>query len=147
MSLYTKLQSFYRTDREVKYLFLKAYFLSAVVKFTLVFLPFKKIMNWQGIANVETPMHPDQDSLTYRKSIQSAIRLCDIYTCWKTECYTQALTAKILLKSKGIPSTVYIGFQKNDDGTYKGHAWLRSYDIIITGNLEKELFTVHTFYS
>ncbi len=147
MSLYSKLQSFSRTDREVKFLFIRAYFLSAIVKFTLVFLTFKKILKWQGDANIESPLHADQDSLKYRKSIQSAIRLCDKYTFWKTECYTQALTAKILLKRKRIPSTVYIGFLKNNEGTYEGHAWLRSYDMIITGAVEKNLFHVHSFYS
>jgi Transglutaminase-like superfamily len=104
-------------------------------------------MSWQGNANVESPLNSDHNSLSYRKSIQSAIRLCDIYTFWKTECYTQALTAKILLKQKGIPSTVYIGFIKCEDGSYKGHAWLRSYDVIITGAAEKHLFHVHSFYS
>lgn len=147
MRLIKKIQSFVRTDRTVKILFLRAWFLSAVVKFTLVFLSFRKVLNWQGKINMESPDRPDEASLEFRKCLQSAMRLCDKYTFWKTECYTQALTAKILLNKKGIPGTVYIGFNKTEKGEYKGHAWLRSYDRVITGETEENSYTVHSFYS
>jgi len=147
MRLIKKIQSFFRADRTVKILFLRAFLLSAIVKFTLVFLPFRKVMNWQGKINMESPDRRDDASLEFRKSLQSAMRLCDRYTFWKTECYTQALTAKIILNKKGIPGTVYIGFNKTEKGEYKGHAWLRSYDRVITGDTEKNSYTVHSFYS
>jgi hypothetical protein len=147
MRLYYKIQSFARTDRRVKLLFFRAYFLSAFVKFSLIFLPFRKVLNWQGSVHIESSDQPDEASLDFRKSLQSAMRLCDKYTIWKTECYTQALTAKIILNRKGIPGTIYIGFQKNDKGIYKGHAWLRSYDRIITGGAEKHNYLVHSFYT
>lgn len=147
MRLAKKIQSFALSDRTVKILFLRAFFLSAIVKFTLVFLPFRKVLNWQGKINMESPDRRDDESLEFRKSLQSAMRLCDKYTFWKTECYTQALTAKILLNKKGIPGTVYIGFNKSEKGEYTGHAWLRSYDRVITGDTEKNSYTVHSFYS
>lgn len=147
MSLYTKLQSFSRTDREVKYLFLKAYTLSAFVKFSLIFLRFKVILNWQGKINSETLDTTHDFSLAFRKNVKSAMRLCDKYTFWKTECYTQALTAKILLNRNDIPCTIYIGFKKDEHGKYEGHAWLRSYDMIITGGEKLDNYTVHSFYS
>lgn len=147
MSISHKIKSFFNTQASLKILFVKAWFLSAIVKFTLIFLPFKKVMDWQGKLNVDTPVIPDQASLKFRQSLQSAMRLCDKYTFWKTECYTQALTAKILLNSKGLPGTLYIGFRKDEQGGYGGHAWLRSYNMIITGFKEMEKFQVHSFYS
>lgn len=147
MVLFKKIKSFSLTNRETKSLFLRAYFLSAFVKFSLIFLPFKKVLQWQGCVNKESPAHPDPDSLDFRKSLQSAIHLCDKYTVWKTECYTKAITAKILLNRKGISGTIYIGFQKDENGRYKGHAWLRSFNTIITGGEEKDRFIVHSFYS
>jgi hypothetical protein len=147
MRLFKKIQSFSRTDSTVKLLFFRAYFLSAFVKFSLIFLPFRRVLTWQGSVHTESPDQPDEASLHFRKSLQSAMRLCDKYTIWKTECYTLALTAKIILNSKGIPGTIYIGFQKNDKGTYKGHAWLRSYDRIITGYSEKHNYLVHSFFT
>jgi Transglutaminase-like superfamily len=142
-----KVKSFSTASREVKVLFLKAYFLSALVRFSLVFLSFRKILDWQGQVNVESPNTTDEASLGFRKSLQSAIRLCDKYTLWSTECYTRALTGKILLRQYGLPGTIYIGFTKKSNGSYAGHAWLRSFDRIITGGEEMYQFTVHSFYS
>jgi hypothetical protein len=147
MVFFRKIKSFTGSSYQVKILFLRAYFLSGLVKLTLVFLPFSKVLKWQGNINVESPDYSDEISAEFRKSLQAAMRLCRKYTIWKTECYTQALTAKVLLNKKGISGTVYIGFKKEDNGSYIGHAWLRSYDRFITGYEEKNSYTVHSFYS
>ena len=73
-------------------------------------------------------------------------QLCDRLVFWKTECYTQALTAKIILKTYNLPSTLYIGFYKDEIGVYKGHAWIRSYDKTITGFTYKNYY-VQSFFS
>lgn len=147
MFWHKKIKSFFSVHWEIKLLFFKAYILSAFVKFSLIFLKFKVILNWQGKINSETTDKTDDYSLTFRKNVKSAMRLCDKYTFWKTECYTQALTAKILLNRNGIPCTIYIGFKKDENGKYEGHAWLRSYDMLITGGEKIDNYTVHSFYS
>lgn len=147
MFLDKKIKSFASIHKEVKLLFFKAYLLSAVVKLGLIFFPFKVVLNWQGKINAETPDTTDDLSFLFRKNLKSAIALCDKYTIWKTECYTQALTAKILLNRNNIPGTIYIGFKKDENGKYEGHAWLRSYDLIITGGAKMDNYIVHSFYS
>lgn len=104
-------------------------------------------MNWQGQINTSTPLTTDPSTLSFRKSLQQAMILCNNYTLWKTECYTQALTAKILLNRKDIAGTIFIGFKKDQNGRYQGHAWLRSFDRIITGDVDINSYTVHSFYS
>jgi hypothetical protein len=147
MGLVRKIRSFLHSDPQLKWIFFQAFFLSGLVKFTLVFLSFRKVLNWQGAMQVESPEGADLKTDAYRRNVQLALRLCHLYTPWKSECYTRALTAKILLKRKGIPSTVYIGFRKEPNGTYAGHAWLRSYDRIVTGREEMNGYIVHSFYS
>ncbi|MGL6267877.1 MAG: lasso peptide biosynthesis B2 protein [Chitinophagaceae bacterium] len=147
MFLHKKISSFVSIHSQVKLLFFKAYILSAFVKFSLIFLPFKVVLNRQGKINSETPDTTDNFSVAYRKDLKSAMRLCEKYTFWKTECYTLALTAKILLNRNDIPGTIYIGFKKEEDGKYEGHAWLRSYDMIITGGEKMDNYLVHSFYS
>lgn len=147
MPFFRKIKSFLNVSGEVRRLFFKAYFLSALVKLTLVFMPFSRVLKWQGAVNSESPQGPDISSAGFRKSLQSAIQMCDKYTLWKTECYTQALTAKILLNRQGIAGTIYIGFKKTEKGEYKGHAWLRSYDRIITGNIDLPSYSIHSFYT
>jgi hypothetical protein len=147
MRLLSKLRSFRNAGGEVKILFIRAFFLSAAVRFTMVFLPFKKILAWKGVPGVDSPAEPDPGSLEYRRSLQAALQICAKYTPWKNECYTQALTGKILLSRKGLPGTIYVGFRKNDAGVFEGHAWLRSCDRIICGGAQSEHYTIHSFYS
>jgi hypothetical protein len=131
----------------VRWLLFKAIFISAIVKITLSFLPFKYVLKWLGKINVESEVASHIQSVSIRKDIQIAIAICGRYVFWKTECYTQALTAKLLLNQYHLPSTVYIGFYKDEAGEYKGHAWLRSYDIIITGGKKIDKYIVQSFFT
>ena len=73
--------------------------------------------------------------------------MVDKYMPWPTECYTLAITAKILLGQRGIPSTIYIGFRKTDQQQFEGHAWLRSFDQVVTGMGKLDSYQVHAYYS
>ena len=110
-------------------------------------MPFKLVLKWLGKINTESDNYAHLQSLIIRKEIKTAVTLCDKYVFWKTECYTQALTGKLLLKKYHLPSTIYIGFYKDEQGSYKGHAWLRSYDMIVTGNKEINKFIVQSFFT
>ena len=147
MGLLNRWESFRRTDPLARRLFLRAWFLSGFVGITLRFLPFSKVLAWKGVAGVECPSHPHPESIDYRRALRRALVLCDRYTPWRTECYTRALTGKILLNRKGLPGTVYVGFAKKPEGGYEGHAWLRSYDSHLTGADEMGRFTVHSFFT
>ena len=147
MEFYRKLYTFWNLSFRIKKLFFKAVFVSAIVKFTLVFLPFKIVLKWLGKKNIESPkdIHPDSEFI--RSEIKRALALCDRHTFWKTECYTLALTGKIILKIYNISSTLYIGFCKNEKGIFEGHAWLRSYDTILVGGIESDKFKVQSFFT
>lgn len=147
MSIFRRIRTFRKADGQLRMLFFQAFFLSAFVRFTLAFLPFSKVLAWKGTVNLESADHPHPESLAFRRSLQQAIRLCAAYAPWKTECYTRALTGRILLRKRGLPGTIYIGFRKGEEGRYEGHAWLRSYDGIITGGEEVDRFTMHACYS
>ncbi len=147
MLLLRKLKTFFTISGRIKWLLFKAVFISAIVRITLYFLPFKIILNWLGNINIESDNSPHSQSLHKRKEIKTAIAVCDKYVFWKTGCYTQAVTCKLLLKQNNLPSTVYIGFYKDEQGKYIGHAWLRSYDTILTGNGEIDRFTVQSFFT
>ena len=59
---------------------------------------------------------------------------------FSNECLVCAFTAKKILED--IPSTVYMGVAKKEDGGMKAHAWTRVGDIIVTGEEGRERFTV-----
>jgi hypothetical protein len=142
-----KLKTFISLSGRVKWLLIKAIFISAIVKITLLFRPFIKVLNWLGKINIESVYTAHPKSLQIRADVKTAIFLCNKYTFWKTECYTQALTAKLLLRKFHLPSTIYIGFYKDENGKYNGHAWLRSYDMIISGGQEMSKFSIQSYFS
>lgn len=147
MNILAKLHSVYKKPIFEKWIFLEAVFISAYVRFSLSFLPFKIVANWLGNANI-VRNNAEPGSIETIKTVEQAVRRCNKYAPWKTECYTQALTGKILLQRRGIVSTLFIGFMKDDQAEYKGHAWLKANDHFITGyHSQLAQFQVHSYFS
>ena len=147
IAFYQKLCTFWNISPRIKKLFFKAVFISAIVKITLVFLPFKVVLKWLGRQNEESDKVSNHDSECIRAEVQRALALCERYNFWKTECYTLALTGKLLLKDYKLPSTLYIGFHKSENGIFEGHAWLRSYDTVLVGGINSDQFKVQSFFT
>ncbi|MDB5110536.1 MAG: stage sporulation protein [Mucilaginibacter sp.] len=130
-----------------KLLFAEALVTSACVRFTLSFLPFKIVKGWLGKTNTRPDIELSPAQLLQIKKTYHMLKLCDKYAFWKTECYTLALTGKILLRRRDIPSTLYIGWKK-DNGKYEGHAWLKTAnDAVISGNMDLTQFQVNAYFS
>jgi hypothetical protein len=147
MGLLKKIRSFAAMPWSTKWLFAEAVFTAAYVKATLLFLPFRKVALWLGALKGEpdAPAMPYQLSLV--KKISFAIKLCDRYAPWPTECYTRSLTAKIMLKRRKLPSTLYFGLRKDEQNSLHGHAWLQCSGIIVTGFCDFSQYTVHSCFS
>jgi len=62
--------------------------------------------------------------------VQSASR----YTPWKSNCYTSAIAARLLLGLYGIPYIVFLGLRKDDETEkYSAHAWVVSGPVRVVG--------------
>src|SRR4051812_6735009 len=125
MNLLRKIKTAFNMPGANRLLFAEALMTSACVRFTLSFLPFKKVMSWLGKTNVRPEIELTPEQIIQIKKTYHTSKLCNKYALWKTECYTLALTGKILLRRRNIPSTLYIGFKKNGE-KYEGHAWLKT---------------------
>jgi hypothetical protein len=132
---------------KTKLLFIEALFTSGWVKFCLTIFPFNSVVRWLGTTNTESSIEADNESLVLRRQIKTAIDLCRKYAPWRTECYTMSLTGRIMLTRRKLPSTLYVGFMKDEEGKYKGHAWLRANDLYISGLKESRGFTVNFRFS
>jgi hypothetical protein len=147
MGLLRKIKSFAAIPWATKWLFAEAVFTAAYVKTTLLFLPFRKVALWLGSLKDQPDVQtaPDQQHLV--KKISFAVKLCDRYTPWPTECYTRSLTAKIMLKRRKLPSTLYFGLRKDETNSLKGHAWLQCSGITVTGFCDFSQYQVHSRFS
>ncbi len=145
--IWRKARTFYHLPLRLKLIFFEAFFTSAWVRLSLSFFPFRRVLGWLGSSGSETPLTEEPESLEVRLQVARALRLCNRYAPWPTECYTLALTGKLLLRRRGVASTLYIGFKKSTSSNYEGHAWLRAADRYISGYPESQAFTVNYFFS
>ncbi|MBW4890012.1 lasso peptide biosynthesis B2 protein [Mucilaginibacter sp. HMF5004] len=120
-------------------LFAEAWCFLATARFMLVFFPFKKISPLFGKLHATEAFGNDTLSLL----VKTALGRACCYSPWRTKCFEQALAAKMMLKRRGVISTMFFGVYK-DTVTNKlnAHAWLKSGDKIVTGGGNLERYTV-----
>jgi hypothetical protein len=115
--------------------FFEAVLVSAWMRIVLSFLSGSYRFRWMGKAIAIDPtvqeLSPDQFKIL--STVQQAVTRVHRYVPWNTECFTQALTAKYLLKRRGVHSLLTIGFKKEGTEQIQGHAWLSVNEWIITG--------------
>ena len=117
------------------FFFLEAIVISAVVRFTLSFLSPTIRLRWMGKA-VELVDENGEVSLVNKQvaaKVKLAVSRVDRYMPWGTECYTQALTAKLMLVKRKVSTLLVVGFRKDEAGEIQGHAWLKIGPYYITG--------------
>lgn len=54
-------------------------------------------------------------------------------TPWRSDCFPQALTARLLLRAAGVPHTVTFGLRRDDSGALKAHVWVAAEQVAVTG--------------
>ena len=117
------------------FFFLEAIVISAIVRFTLSFLSPTILLRWMGKA-VEFIDEDGEVSLVNKQAaarVKLAVTRVDRYMPWGTECYTQALTAKLMLGKRKVSTLLVVGFRKDEAGEIQGHAWLKIGPYYITG--------------
>jgi len=145
--LIRKINSFYSIPVATKWLFVESLITSAYVKCALLFLPFRVVAGWLGqgsAGHVEAGARAED---LWIEKVKNAVRLCDKYAPWPTECYTRSLTAKIMLRRRKVASTLFFGFGRDPGGELKGHAWLKSSGRVVTGFCDFSKYEVHSSFS
>ncbi len=81
----------------------------------------------------------EQCALLIGRTVKTIAR----YTPWDSNCFPQAITARLLLGLYGIPYAIYFGLMKDKDtAEMKAHAWVAAGRIRVTGGDGFESFTV-----
>ena len=69
-------------------------------------------------------------------------------TPWQSSCLARALAATVMLRGRGIPSSMTLGVAKSSDGAgLDAHAWLTSGGLIVTGAGGHEKYQVIARYA
>ncbi len=131
-----------------KRLYIYAFKWSIIVRFSMIFLPFKYYRGLFGKIQQVSNQEVSADQMIEIKKIRNIVlSICD-NTPWESKCLVQAISCKRMLKNIGVETTVYLGVCKDPDGKgMKAHAWLRLGETILTGASGHEKFKIVNFYS
>jgi len=126
-----------------KWLLVQVCLLLGITQLAINTLSFPRLARHFGPLRVETPIELGPEHLTAAQRVAWAIQRISPYTPWQSNCFPQALTAKIWLRRRGIPSTLYLGAAfKEDKSGLEAHAWLRCGSLYVTGGKGDEKFGV-----
>ncbi len=120
-----------------RFLLLEAAARLFVARLTIALLPFRTIARRLGTQGGESPR--DEPHGTARR-IRWAVAAISRRAPWRCECLEQAVAAKMMLRARRIPSTLYLGVEPGDAA--KAHAWLRSGSLFVTGGDASGRFAV-----
>jgi hypothetical protein len=79
--------------------------------------------------------------------IGRAVRTMARFTPWDSNCFAQAITARLLLGLYGLPYALYFGVMRDAGPTgMKAHAWIAAGRIRVTGGPSFGQYTVVAMY-
>ena len=138
-----------RRDPQLAGLALRAYLLLVLARLTITFLPLRRITQHLGAPMAETPREGlDPVEARYARRVGLCIEKLSPHTPTESNCYPQALAARLLLHRKGIPSTIYYGAAfEPDRPALATHVWLRCGSLIVTGGRSGRRFQPLTYFA
>ena len=113
-----------------------AWSLLGLTRLVIVALPFSAVRRLLGErrdprVQVAPPELTD-DVLAHAARIGTTVGLAARHTPWRSECYPQALTARVLLGGARIPHVVSFGVRRDGDALV-AHAWVHAGTVTVTG--------------
>jgi hypothetical protein len=125
-----------------------AWTLLGLSRLAILLLPFRLVRRALGEhrdpragAN-EVPL--DDEALVRAARIGATVQLAARHTPWRSECYPQALTARMLLGIARVPHVVSFGVRR-DGGRLVAHAWVHAGDVPVTGGTGQPYTEVGSF--
>ncbi|MBW8752002.1 MAG: lasso peptide biosynthesis B2 protein [Propionibacteriales bacterium] len=107
-------------------------------RLAILVLPFAAVRRALGehrapVASAEDPSPPlDEAALLRARRIGATVQLAARHTPWRSECYPQALTARLLLGLARVPHVVSFGVRRDGDALV-AHAWVHAGGLTVTG--------------
>jgi hypothetical protein len=125
--------------------FLPAWLLLGASRLLILFIPFRSLAAHLGIHTGSLPWGPlvDAREEAIARRIARVVQMTAKYTPWQSNCFPQAITARVLLGLYGIPYALYFGVsRKSEDVGMQAHAWVISGRVQVCGGESFTHFTV-----
>jgi hypothetical protein len=135
------LRRYLRRPWRERLLLLEALASLGLARLAILLLPFRWLIPLLGQQQHETPAAETPAFHPTLQTVARAMAVTSRYTPWESACLVQAIAAKLMLKRRGIPSTLYLGVAK-ENNRLMAHAWLRSGAFMLTGGAGRQRFTI-----
>lgn len=141
-----KIRTLLTLDRQSLLLYIEALFYLGLARIQL-YRPFARVAPSLGVRMEVTEEQCDSLSTRRRiKQIAGAVDVMSRYTIWESKCLVRAIANMKMLEKRNIPSTLYLGTGKDEQGKMIAHAWLRSGTIYLSGaEVMRDFIVVETF--
>lgn len=136
LQLPRKLKKIIKLSSKDKNILFQAFFISGLVRFAILFIPFRRLAVIYGKHKEESTRSLTEVEKEIIFRVGWAVEQISYRTPWESKCLVKALTAQIMLARRKISSTLYLGVGKGKDNKLLAHAWVRSGQVIITGARE-----------
>ena len=133
-----KWRRFIQLDGADKWLLLRATVWLAIARIMLVVMPIGRLAARLSTENNPTQIESDRDLL---KRITYAVAAAANNVPWRSDCFPQAIAARMLLKRFGYASTIHFGVDRVGEDGLDGHAWLTCGETVVTGAAELDRYT------
>lgn len=124
---------------------LPAWVMLGLARIAVLRTPFRKLAPRLGVHSGIAPWVPLATPAQEQRAnrIGRVVRRSAMFTPWQSNCFNQAITARLLLGLYGLPYCFYFGVRFGQDGTeLDAHAWVASGKVRVTGATSFGRFTV-----
>ncbi|MFM2484967.1 lasso peptide biosynthesis B2 protein [Celerinatantimonas yamalensis] len=141
------IQAFHKFARQTYFVKLWAapvWVLLGLTKLMIFTLPFRLLASRLGTPQGNQYWVPLLSDTQQRRAqqISRVVQGMAVYTPWNSNCFPQAITARVLLGLYGIPGTLFFGLAKDHQHELSAHAWVVAGQIRVSGGYSFNQFTV-----
>ena len=135
----SKLHKFRQISAADKWLVVRAAFWLGIARIMLAVMPFRRLSE-RLAANPNATA--DQPRLEFLERVGFSVRAAANNVPWLSNCFPQAIAARMLLRRQGYSTTIHLGVEKGGNGDIAGHAWLTCGETVVVGGEDLERYTV-----
>lgn len=144
-TLQRKILSFLRQPRFTQLWFIPLWILLGLSKAAIFAVSFRHLAPCLGesigVSSWIPLLEPAQEARALQ--ISRGIHLTARYTPWNSNCFPQAVAARLLLGLYRIPYALYFGLMRDPETRgFKAHAWVAAGRVRVTGGASFDQFTI-----
>ncbi len=128
-----RFRKFARLSPREQILLIEALFHLTLARVIILVLPFRWFSSRLGQAAAESNSELSAAQVKLAAQIGAAVARMSPHTLLDSACLTQAIAAQWMLHRRHIPSTLYLGIEKESKQKWLAHAWVRCGQNILVG--------------